>query len=96
MSNKAIEFLRIKNEFVAFTNRENFESNPLPNPTTFDSPIIHLRKEDVLRFRNNYAMLLNFASYVCNKDPKDLCSLDMIDYIQPDLLEAMRSQNVDE
>ena len=72
--------------------RVSFARKDLPDPRTdYPEPHVHMRKETVIEFRNSYAELGEFASYVCGKSWKDLCLADMMFYVRR--MDAIEQEN---
>jgi hypothetical protein len=79
---RKIELIKLIQEYEMCTgiheSTKDFVDTRLPDPNRLKIPSVQLLRRDLVRFRNNYAMLLDFAALVLNKDPKDICPLDFI------------------
>jgi len=88
--NKVAEVRRFIDEYSYATGRNNpFLANNLPETSTI-MPIVSMPKEMLIRFRNDYRLLVEFAAYACGTTVEKLCPFDLL---APFLRDAMREQD---
>jgi len=55
-------------------------------------PTVTLFRDQVVRFRNDHVMLLEFIGHVLGKDPKDVCAFDLIAHLLQAAMDAEKSE----
>lgn len=50
----------------------------LPDPSQLQARDVRIPKDVVVRFRNDYLLLLGFAAHYCGVDPEKLCGMDLM------------------
>ena len=70
---KEIELVKMIQRFPKI----KFIDTDLPSPSDYD-PQVFLRREQLLKFRNSYCILLNFVSLICGVAPKELSPIHLM------------------
>lgn len=55
-----------------------FDENNLPDPSVMSFETVVIPKEFVVQWRNDYALLVAFVSYVVGKPIERLCMMDLL------------------
>lgn len=59
-----------------------FSRSDLPDPSAFPAAqTVNLTKEQMVEFRNQYGTMLGVLSVLADRDPKELCLLDMMELL---------------
>jgi len=83
MSEGIMEMLKFINEFRYATGRDGLGSGLPDLPIIPEEVCIRIPRETFVRFRNDYALLLEFACLTLGKKPNELSPLDMLRPFKP-------------
>ena len=81
---------RFLNEWQFSTGRTTFIGNLL-DPSPFTANTIVIPRETLVKFRNDYLLLMKFAALFCGRSVEDLCPLDLL---APFLKQATDANNL--
>ena len=85
----ATRILKFLNEYqYSSGNRHMFVDLPNPADTPLSMRTIAIPVEQVVKFRNDYKIITEFAAGVCSVSVEKFCLLDMIAYLQPELFKT--------
>lgn len=86
------EMKRFVNEYKYATGGVRTLKN-LPDPSQFNAQTVTMPLELLVRFRNDYLLMIGFVAHYCNVLPDQICPLTLL---APFLKDAMEDNESDE